>query len=253
MQLIERTINGYQILSIQEWLTSGLEHGFMNAQLDVSLESGRDWDKVYPASKLKLLKQMHGTHTILVSGNFETDAISAPLTADGWWIDLKSAPQNVAWGIKTADCAPVIVYLKSFKIVYVLHCGWRGTVDNYLALVLKQALETYHCAAEDFEICVGPAAGKCCYEVGYEVVELAEKNFLALGGTLELLAQILIKKEGEKYYFNNSGLLKAQSLLLGVPEQNIYLIPACTICDPAYFSFRRQGDAAGRQVTFVKA
>jgi YfiH family protein len=251
MQIKERAINGYKILSVQEWLAAGLEHGFMNSQLDVSLEGGGDWRKVYPNSELKLLKQVHGVNTIVVAADDVAKNSGEPLAADGWCVDLQRAPRNQAWGIKTADCAPIIIYIKKIQIAYVLHCGWRGTVDNYLPLVLKQAFETYRCTAEDIEICIGPSAGVDCYDVGDDVLAPAEKNFLALGGSQEALTHVLVKKN-EKYYFNNSALLKEQSLLLGVPNTNIYIIQDCTICDKSYFSFRRQGEASGRQVSFVK-
>ena len=278
MNIITRTVNDYSMLSVKKWLEQGLEHGFMNAQLNISEDDGELWDNVYPGSSIKLLKQTHGTHIVSVLDQEFTYNNGSPSNADGWFIDLLHAPYRTAFGVKTADCAPVIVFINSLRAVYLLHCGWRSAVDNFLPKVLLEIYNKYSGKAQvdgsntramckvfnksvetkslvrDVEICVGPAAKSCHYEVKDDVTTPAIKNFLELGGTKDMLSHVIVQRDGNTY-FDIQELLKQQSLLLGIPEGNFASANVCTISDKSYFSFRRQGGevgSTGHQVSFVK-
>ena len=277
MNIITRTVNDYSMLSVKKWLDQGLEHGFMNNELDIKEDNGALWENVYPNSSIKLLQQVHGTSTVNVLTQDFTYDNDSPAKADGWFVDLMHAPYRTAFGIMTADCTPVIVFINSLKVAYVLHCGWRGAVANFLPKVLLEIYNKYSgktqidgsdtkalyklfnksietkSLAKDIEICAGPGAKSCHYEVKNDVTEPAVKNFLALGGSQDMLGSTIVQRD-EKTYFDTQELLKQQSLLLGIPEGNFGAANVCTIKDESYFSVRRQGDdlTGGRQVTFVK-
>jgi copper oxidase (laccase) domain-containing protein len=75
---------------------------------------------------------------------------------------------------------------------------------------------------------IGPGAGICCYEVGDEVHEV-------LGGK---------NREGSRV--DLKAIAREQLLRGGVDE--VHDLGLCTICDPRFFSHRREGSQAGRQV-----
>ncbi len=253
MKIITRKLNNYTVLSVAEWLDAGLNHGFMNAEFDAFANNGKDWEKVIPNSEIKLFKQVHGTETIDAAqidlNLYDNDA---PLEADGWKIDLKQNKNNVTFGIKTADCAPIIIFVKQANIAYILHSGWQGTVQNYLYLTLSEILKRYK--PEEIEICVGPAANVCCYEVKGDVASAAKKSYLKIGGKEKDFGLFLNETFNDasnqtQIHFNNSGLLKRQAYLQGIPESNICVINACTICNKQFFSYRRGN--TGREITFI--
>ena len=81
---------------------------------------------------------------------------------------------------------------------------------------------------------LGPAILPCCYEVGPEVLEAV--GIAARGpGRLDLHA------------CNRRQLREA-----GVPEGSIHAAPWCTRCrSDLFFSFRREGGAAGRLMAVI--
>ena len=275
MNITERNVNNYSILSVKEWLEQGFEHGFMNGELDINDGNGRLWPNVYPGSDIKLLKQVHGIDIVNVTGKEFIYDNNSPSEADGWFIDLQNAPHNTAFGIKTADCSPVIIFINNLKIAYLLHCGWRSAVDNLFPKALMEIYNKYFAGntaninasdlknlrglfqkspelAKSIEICVGPSAKSCHYEVQSDVTEPAVQNFLALGGSEDMLGSAIVQRNG-KTYFDAQELLRQQSLLLGIPAENFTAINICTINDNSYFSFRRQGPTSTpRQATFIK-
>ncbi len=76
----------------------------------------------------------------------------------------------------------------------------------------------------DLSAAIGPGAGPCCYEVGDDV----RRAFGVTGPTADL-------KAIARRRLNAAGLDHVEDA--GI----------CTICDSRYFSFRREGEAAGRQ------
>ena len=83
----------------------------------------------------------------------------------------------------------------------------------------------------------GPAIRKCCYEVEEKFTQLFKSG--------------IIKKKNKTYLdliANNKG----QLLKSGVRRKNILDSGICTCCeDKDFFSFRREGDRAGRMMSVI--
>ena len=97
-------------LSALEWL----EHGF-GTRLSV------DW----PPEPYANLRQVHSD--IVVSAGAEACGILGD--GDG----LVTATPGLWIGVRTADCAPVILADPVRRAVAVIHAGWRGTVGMIVA------------------------------------------------------------------------------------------------------------------------
>lgn len=163
-----------------------------------------------PGVRVVAARQVHGA-TI-------ADADGATGEADG----LVATSPGVAPAVLVADCLPVVV--AGAGGVAVLHAGWRGLAAAILPLGVTALRERG--VTGPLEAAIGPAAGPCCYEVGEELRERFPDA--VRGANLDLKA-----------------IAEDQLRSCGVTA--VHDVGVCTICDERYFSYRREGDAAGRQ------
>lgn len=123
--------------------------------------------------------------------------------------------------VQVADCLPVA--LARGGRVAMLHCGWRGLGGSIIARALDR-FEQPPAAA------VGPGIGRCCYEVGEEVLEVFGRSG---EGRLDLRA-----------------LAHSQLEQGGVTE--VLDVDVCTSCHPElFFSHRRDQGVTGRQAGVI--
>jgi copper oxidase (laccase) domain-containing protein len=103
-----------------------------------------------------------------------------------------------------------------------LHAGWRGLAAG----VLEEGIAALRAAGVGgpFAAVIGPGARGCCYEVGDEV----RSAFATMGRTIDLPTE-------------------AARRLSAAGVAAIEDVACCTICHDEYFSYRREGEAAGRQ------
>jgi len=262
MKFIKTQIGNSRVIAIAEWLERGIFHGFLDGSFDFK-HALNSWqclfEKGEEATKLNLLQQVHSAEFILInSNNHKLETILASDTddlavSDGWIIDLSERATteltlNQSFGVRTADCVPVILASKDGEILSVLHCGWRGTVDGLLINALNCLKEL---TSADIEVAIGPGADKCCYVVGDEVVSGVENSLIQFGINPAVKSKVLVNISDNQQCFNIKELLRSQALSLGVRPENIAISPICTICNEQFFSFRRQKDHSGRQVSFI--
>ena len=134
--------------------------------------------------------------------------------------------EDVACVVRTADCLPVA--LVATEAVGAVHAGWRGLALGVLQAAVAGLREL---GAKEIRAAIGPAARLCCYEVGDEVHD----TFAAFG-------------EGARRGSHADLAFIARAILEQQGVTEIHDTGLCTICAPALrWSFRREGDAAGRQ------
>jgi YfiH family protein len=190
-----------------------LIHGFGTRQADI------------PAlfSNLATVKQVHSAICVEACGRSgvlgEADAL------------LENTPGSVV-AVKTADCVPILLVDERHRAVSAVHSGWRGTAAGIVARAAELMGERFGTRAADLHAAIGPAIGKCCYEVGPEVAA----QFSIEGRTHLDLPEINRAKLAE----------------IGIPADRIYVSQLCTMCCAEEFhSFRRDKEAAGRLYSFV--
>ena len=120
-----------------------------------------------------------------------------------------------------ADCLPVA--LAGSGRVAMLHCGWRGLAGG----IVERALATFD---EPPAAAIGPGIGRCCFEVGPEVLaEFADLDGVAAGRMLDLKSVVRRK-------------LAAKGV------EHVDDVDLCTSCRPdLFFSHRRDDGVTGRQ------
>ncbi len=215
----------------------GVFHGFGGATLDVRYGS-EQWGTAFPQGpELHLLEQVHGSAYALCG---EGGSVQE---ADAWLQD--SEIEAAAFGIRTADCVPVLLF--SQKGNAALHCGWRGVLGGLLPRILGE-FSKRGVDSEDIQLAIGPHARSCCYEIGSDLeAKIIEQSLVS--------REKIIRDEANsgKMYCELSVLLREQAGRAGISEKHCFEHYSCTICSNEFFSFRRQKELAGRQLSFISA
>lgn len=151
--------------------------------------------------------------------------------------------KNVAIGIFTADCVPVIAINEVDGVIAAIHSGWRGTFNSITKKTLEKMTEVYKVNHKNTKIYIGAHIRKCCYEVSEELKEKfieekkdLDKNELFNGRNLSLKECIL-----------------KDALDSGISENNIYDFDACTYCEDEIklHSYRKSNGSYGRLFSFA--
>ena len=79
--------------------------------------------------------------------------------------------RDVALGIVTADCAPVLFMDLERNIVGAAHAGWRGAVQGILEATIT-AMTALGAATGHIVAAIGPCIGLQSYEVGSDLRDL---------------------------------------------------------------------------------
>ncbi len=175
------------------------------------------------------LRQVHGARVRVVTDPGERRTVAAADAA------LTAVP-GLALAVRTADCLPVFLWDPVRRMIGVAHAGWRGTASGVTAALVRAFVEAGCAATGSLTAAFGPAVRSCCYEVGPEVAAVfpGDVRFGRKGCRLDLAAA-------------NRRQLEAA----GVAPDRIHDCGVCTCCDHRFFSFRREGAAAGRQIALM--
>ncbi len=135
--------------------------------------------------------------------------------------------KNIPLMVMVADCLPILFFNKTQKVIAVAHAGRNGTIKEISKKTILRMIEEFDLKASDILIYIGASIGKCCYEVGYEIVQSVSKEY--------------IEKRDKKYYLDLQSMNIQQLLSVGIKKDHIEISQICTCCDKEYFSYRRDG------------
>jgi polyphenol oxidase len=113
------------------------------------------------SDRLVGLTQVHGAVAITVA---EPWGAGAGGKADA----MVTNRPDVALGIVTADCAPVLFVDSAANVVGAAHAGWRGAVAGVLEATIAAMVDA-GAAAERIVAAVGPCIAQASYEVGVDL------------------------------------------------------------------------------------
>ncbi len=127
--------------------------------------------------------------------------------------------------VQIADCLPVA--LASADQVAMIHCGWRGLAGGIVARAVAEFDEPPAAV-------VGPGIGRCCFEVGPEVLAAFTDIEGAADGRMLDLRMV------------------ADARLRAAGVERVEHVDLCTYCrDDLFFSHRRDDGVTGRQCGIV--
>ena len=242
---------------------AGVRHGFFTrlggvsagpyASLNCSLSSGDDPEALtqnrrrvarsmgVTPDRLLGVTQVHGNEVVTVGEPWRPGA--GP-RADAMVTDRP----DVALGIITADCGPVLLADPVRGVVGAAHAGWRGAIGGVLENLVA-AMEALGAHRADIAASVGPCIGQASYEVGPEL-----RDAVVAAGLLSEPASFFAAGAGDRLHFDLAGYCVARLLGHGVGAA------ASLGCDTQaddtrFFSHRRRtlagGGPIGHQISVV--
>jgi YfiH family protein len=193
-----------------------------------------------PAHLLGLM-QVHGTEVVTVT---EPWAAGQGGKADAMVTDR----QDLALGIVTADCAPVLFADPVANVVGAAHAGWRGAVAGVLEATV-QAMQALGSRLDRIVAAVGPCIAQPSYEVGADLRDAvlarspADSAFFAAG-----------RRPGH-WQFDLAGYCASRLRAAGVGQ--VVDLGVDTLADEArFFSHRRrtlaQSGPIGHQISVIR-
>lgn len=182
------------------------------------------------------LRQVHSDKVVKYAGEKHEEVIEKE--ADAIITDIK----NVAFGVFTADCVPVLLIDDKKNIGAAIHSGWKGTYNSITKATIEELKREYDVNVNDLKAYIGPHIRQCCYEISEDLKEkfIEKKNIsvdkLFKGRNLSLEECIL------------SDLRE-----LGIKEENINSLNLCTHCceEISLHSYRKSNGDYGRLFAFV--
>ncbi len=185
-------------------------------------------------------KQVHGKRVAVLEG---TVSPAWHEEADAVIVTQKGLPI----GVRTADCLPILLADDVGRAVAVVHAGWRGTALGIVPAAIRRLGEVTHLDPDRFYMAVGPGIGPCCMEVDIPV-----KDFFLENGQKEVWNLFAKAGRPDHWYLDLQAMVKYQAIKEGVKEERLDVLIYCTSCEKDYFySYRREGLAAGRQANYI--
>lgn len=201
------------------------------------------------------LRQIHSDIVVTVDAA-SMASMDHPMKGDA----LITRDPGLLLTVQTADCIPILLADTRRHAVAAIHSGWRGTVQRISEKTLGRMRMEFGTCPEDIVAAIGPGIGRCCYEVGHQVVaEFAAKfpaardwfegPFEALSGSdsdPNWLPWLTMRPPGHApsppramldLFAANCAILEAA----GVPPANISISKFCTATrTDLFFSYRRE-------------
>jgi len=198
---------------------------------------------VAPAS-LRLVKQVHGIHTIVARRGE-----SVPATRPEADIIVADDPA-IAIGVRVADCAPILLHDPVKQAVGAAHAGWRGTAAGAAGAAVRAMQQAFGSRASDLVAAIGPCLGSCCGEVGPDVVEA----FRAGGAGQASLHAWFTAGAGDRSFLDLERANRDQLEAAGVKPAAIFASGLCTKTHLARLhSYRGDRERSGRMVGAIRA
>lgn len=189
----------------------------------IGIMAGQDYAVAY-------LNQTHSVHVLTITDpqqDLSTEADAAVTRLPG-----------LALAVKTADCAPVLLWDETAGVIAAVHSGWQGTLQNIVAPSVA-AMIAQGAEPDRIQAMIGPCLQQGNFPIGSD---LHDKFVTQNAGYADFF--IPSGTEPGKYLFDNTGLILAQLKRCGVTQ--VTADRTCTIAQSnRYYSYRsRHSDPA---------
>lgn len=169
---------------------------------------------------------VHGNSVAVVT---EKEAAKVIPQTDG----LITMTPGLLLSVTVADCLPVFLFDPKQCVVGLVHAGWRSLAQNILPRAIEIFQKDFNSQSENILAGIGPAIGKCHFQVGQEVIN-SFKDIIAK------VPESATPAENGKYFVDLKLIARMQLHQAGLIASNIEASSACTFCEKEkYFSARR--------------
>jgi hypothetical protein len=189
------------------------------------------------AERIYYLSQVHGRQTRVADGK---EPIESFVRNEGDAVIALGG--ELACGVRSADCVPILVGDRETGAVAAIHAGWRGVVRGVVGAALE-SLREHSGRRGDLVAAIGPHISRHAFEVGDDVArELAVASH----------ADEVVERQGAKAHVDLRRIVRAQLAACGLTPSAIDDVSGCTLSEPArFFSFRRDGAKSGRHLAAI--
>lgn len=194
-----------------------------------------------PRDRLLLVTQVHGT-SVAVASRGDTAAWPRP-QADAIITD----DPDVAIGVLVADCAPILLWDPEKQVAAAVHAGWRGAASGIVLSTVNALKTTFGSRPADLVAAIGPCLGRCCGEVGPEVLAAFESAFP------QAAARWFSPGRGDRWFLDLEHANGDQLELAGVRPSRIFSSGLCTKTHAdRLHSYRAARAEAGRMLAAIR-
>lgn len=184
---------------------------------------------------------LHQTHSSIVIPVTTKDPFEKTPYGDA----LVTNQPNIFLGIKTADCAPVLLADPESEIVAAAHAGWRGAVGGVLEKTIEMMVKM-GAKMQNISALIGPCIAPQSYEVGEDMKE----TFLKEDGKASLF---FTPADAGRYRFDLPGYVLSRLEHTGIGAAE-WVGEDTYSSEKEYFSYRRssqKGESCGRQISVI--
>ena len=183
---------------------------------------------------------------------------------------LITSESGVLLTIRIADCLPLLIADRRLRVIAAIHAGWRGTLARVIEKAVGEMRRAFGSCPQDLVAALGPAIGRCCYEVRSDVARSFAAQFpsaaewfdgpfdqLAYGEDPLWLPWLTMMPPGHvppapRVQLDLRACNRWQLIDAGVPEGQIDVSDLCTACrKDLLFSYRRGGPKTGRMMAAI--
>ncbi len=236
----------FTILSPKLTLLSGINHGFFTREggvstgLYASLNTGQgsnDEPENVAENRARIATHLGVEPTNLVSV-YQVHSNDVAIVTAPWQGDNRPKADsmvtnisNMALGILTADCGPILFADHAAHVIGAAHAGWKGAISGVLENTIT-AMETLGAARKNITACLGMTISQDNYEVGQEFLN----QFLAANADNK--QYFIPSKTPDHYMFNLPAFITMRLTQAGIGS--IEDLGLCTYAyEQRFFSYRR--------------
>ena len=171
--------------------------------------------------------QVHGDQVAVVTEDIGRDIEGVDA--------LVSDVPGIGLMIQQADCQAVLLYDPARPAVGIVHSGWRGSVANIIGKTVAVMQKTFGSDPGGMYAAVSPSLGPCCGEFVNHHQELPD-SFRSF--------------QEQDNHFDFWAVSCGQLQEAGIRTERISVAGLCTVCDPRFFSYRRD-KITGRNASVI--
>ncbi len=188
------------------------------------------------AARVLYLSQVHGREARFYRSPAER---TSTITLEG--DALGGNEPDHAYGVRSADCVPILLADVSSGAVMAIHAGWRGVVVGAVEAGVACLRENIGGPGR-LLAAIGPHISLPAFEVSDDVAAELSAVCPAPGAVL--------READAKPHVNLRFIVSQKLLALGLTE--VDQVGGCTLRQPEhYFSFRRDGKRSGRHLSAI--
>lgn len=220
---------------------------------------GQTVEELLPEHRWAHLKQTHSNKVVQQVIDTRVDQAGAEHQADAHF----TFESGLGLVIKTADCLPILIAGRDF--IAAIHAGWRGVESDIVAETLHE-LEKNRSSLQmsELHVWIGPHIRQQSFEVEVDVADrlIASAKTAELrrrhrghasNPALEIHELAIVKTDPRKRWVDLEAIARLQLTSFGILNQNIESLGFDTFTDRTWSSYRRDGEKAGRNFSFISA